>query len=215
MKILESSPNRYDRGIKFLTFGKITKVYKNLASYVQRGQKVLELGCGTGNLTLELAKKGATITAIDINPEMLDIARKKLNAAHLSQQVELRQMSAIELDNVPDESYDAVVASLFFSELSESERLFVIKQAFRILKNNGLLLIADEITPKNIVKRIINALIRIPSVIITYILTQTTTKSCSGLVEMLTAHGFKIKLVKTSKLGNFSEIVAYKETQNA
>ncbi len=85
MKILESSPNRYDRGIKFLTFGKITKVYKNLASYVQRGQKVLELGCGTGNLTLELAKKGATITAIDINPEMLDIARKKLNAAHLSQ----------------------------------------------------------------------------------------------------------------------------------
>jgi len=43
-----------------------------------QGGPVLELGCGTGRITLQLARAGLTVTGIDISTEMLDQARRKL-----------------------------------------------------------------------------------------------------------------------------------------
>ena len=45
---------------------------------------VLDLGCGTGSMTLELAKRGYDMTGVDISPEMLDIARERADDAELS-----------------------------------------------------------------------------------------------------------------------------------
>jgi len=47
MKILESAPSRYDRGIYILTLGRSEKVYNRLISHVKKGQTILDLGCGT------------------------------------------------------------------------------------------------------------------------------------------------------------------------
>ena len=47
MKILESSPNRYNKGIRFLTFGKLDEAYDRLVSYIKEGQRVPDIGCGT------------------------------------------------------------------------------------------------------------------------------------------------------------------------
>jgi len=44
------------------------------------GKKILELGCGTGRLTIPLAKSGATITGIDLNDDMLEICKSKIPA---------------------------------------------------------------------------------------------------------------------------------------
>ena len=41
-----------------------------------RPELVLDLGCGTGKMTIELARRGYDMTGIDYSPEMLDIARK-------------------------------------------------------------------------------------------------------------------------------------------
>jgi len=57
MRILESTPKRYDRGIRILTFGKLDMAYDRMMSYVEE-DKVLDLGCGTGALALRAAKKG-------------------------------------------------------------------------------------------------------------------------------------------------------------
>jgi len=77
MKILESAPSRYDRGIYILTLGKLDKVYDRLTSRIKKGQTILDLGCGTGALTLRAVQKGAKVKGIDINPQMLEIAQKR------------------------------------------------------------------------------------------------------------------------------------------
>ena len=77
MKFLESYAKRYDRGITLLTLGQIKKVYTTILSYIQSGMKVLDVGCGTGSIAIEAAKKGAKVVGIDIKPSMLEIAQKK------------------------------------------------------------------------------------------------------------------------------------------
>jgi demethylmenaquinone methyltransferase/2-methoxy-6-polyprenyl-1,4-benzoquinol methylase len=51
MRILESAPRRYELGIRLLTLGRLDKAYDRLASHIERGQQVLDIGCGTGALT--------------------------------------------------------------------------------------------------------------------------------------------------------------------
>ena len=46
----------------------------------QQDQKILDVGCGTGNFSIKLAEKGAIVTGIDVSEEMLSIARNKTGA---------------------------------------------------------------------------------------------------------------------------------------
>ena len=63
--------------------------YKKWADFIEeilrrecktRPELVLDLGCGTGKMTLELASRGYDMTGIDYSPEMLDIARNEAEA---------------------------------------------------------------------------------------------------------------------------------------
>ena len=53
MKLLESAPERYDRGIRMLTRGRIGEVYERIAQLVAApGKRVLDIGCDTGGVAL-------------------------------------------------------------------------------------------------------------------------------------------------------------------
>ncbi len=210
MKILESAPNRYDRGINILTFGRLNKVYDRLVSHIKKDQQVLDIGCGTGELTLKAARKGAFVKGIDINPQMLEIARRKINDAYVSDNVQLIEKGVAELGDENPGQYDAVMSSLCFSELSEDELNYTLKMIWRILKHDGLLLIADETNPETFFKKIIVGMIRIPLTILTYLLTQTTTKAITKLQERIVEAGFNIISIRRSKLDDFIEIAAKK-----
>jgi cyclopropane fatty-acyl-phospholipid synthase-like methyltransferase len=95
MKWLEKSPKDYDRGIQFLTLGRIQRVKERIANtYVHAGMCVLEIGCGTGTLTTMMATKGATVTGIDASPAMLREAEKKVTIQNLTERVILKYMDA-------------------------------------------------------------------------------------------------------------------------
>jgi len=210
MKILESAPDRYDRGIRLLTFGSVDKWYDQLVTYIKKGQRVLDIGCGTGALTLRAAQTGASVKAIDINSRMMEIARQKIEQSGFSDRVEFQELGIAELDGEPSESYDAVMSGLCFSELSDDELNYGLSQINRILKPGGMLLIADEVRPQNRIKKIIYWLMRMPMVAITYLITQTTTHAVSALPQKVERAGFRIEQIRSNKLGSFMELIAKK-----
>jgi ubiquinone/menaquinone biosynthesis C-methylase UbiE len=210
MKILESAPARYDQGIRILTLGKLDAAYDRLTSHIQKGQRVLDLGCGTGALTLKAARRGARVKGIDINSQMLDIAQKKAADAGLSQQTKFQEKGVAELGDEEPETYDAITSGLCFSELSEDEIAFGLKEAQRILRPGGLLLVADEVRPGGLIRPMFNSILRLPLAAVTYLFTQTTTHQVRDLPEKVKKAGFRVKSSRLNALGDFIELVAIK-----
>jgi ubiquinone/menaquinone biosynthesis C-methylase UbiE len=192
MKWLETSPKDYDRGIQLLTLGRIQRVKEKISNdYVREGTRVLEIGCGTGTLTLMMAKRGATVTGIDASPQMLAEAEKKVQDANLEDRVALKYMDATLIgDRFPAASFDLIVSTLVFSELSLDDQRFVLEACRNLLAPNGRLLIADEATPKSMA-RLPFYLVRVPLVLLTWLITRTTTNSLRDFDSMLTQIGFR------------------------
>lgn len=105
---------------------------------------MLEIGCGTGAVTERLVARGAAVTALDQNPEMLEQGQRRLAAAPPGA-VTWVERTASEIDSLPEGSFDAVVVSLALSEMSAAERRFALRQAARRFRLGGVLAAADEV----------------------------------------------------------------------
>ena len=193
MKVLESTPYRYDRGIMMLTRGRIKKAYLKIAEMTARpGNRVLDIGCGTGNVSLACAERGANVVGIDINAEMLEIARQKAKAAGLEERVEFLELGVAEVESRTTEGeFDAAVACLTFSELSPDEQTYALSMAHSRLKPGGVIVIADEALPKQTFDRMVHRLARLPIAASTYALTQTTTRPLGDTTAQLHDAGFE------------------------
>lgn len=102
---------------------------KMLTSHIAPGMNVLEIGCGTGYYTKELEKTGARITAIDISPDLLNIAKTRVK----SENVTFRLDNAYEMvfeENI----FDTVVG---ISVLHHLEIEKAVKEIYRVLKPGG------------------------------------------------------------------------------
>ncbi len=86
--------------------------------------------------------------------------------------------------------------------------IYALKEIKRIVKPGGKLLIADEVRPKGLVKKMINGFIRFPLVILTYIVTQTATRAVEDLPETTKQTGFLIESVRLHAMGSFVEVIA-------
>ena len=212
MKILESQPERYDRGIALLSLGAAPRAQRRLVGQnVRADMRALEIGCGTGSLTLLAARAGAQVQGFDVSPGMLEVARGKVRAERLEDRVELLEMGVSGMDSFADESYDLVMATLVFSELSTDEQRYALAQAHRVLRPGGRLALADEARPEGWAQRLLHGLVRFGLLIVTFVLTQTTTRAVEGLPEQVARAGFRIEIQERSSLGSFLYLVARKD----
>jgi SAM-dependent methyltransferase len=102
---------------------------KMLSKHLRPGMSVLEVGCGAGYFTRELARSGADIVASDVSPELLEIARANCSAPNVRYEIQ----NAYEL-SYPDAGFDSVVGSSVLHHLETEEAL---REIYRALKPGG------------------------------------------------------------------------------
>ncbi len=101
------------------------------------GKQILEIGCGTGSLYLELLKRGYKVTGLDASPAMLKQAEKKVRLAGLKPDLVRGRVERLPF---PDDSFETVV-STFPTEYSLDARN--LKEICRVLYPGGRLVIVD------------------------------------------------------------------------
>ncbi|MFX1310352.1 MAG: class I SAM-dependent methyltransferase [Promethearchaeota archaeon] len=103
---------------------------------------ILDLGCGTGNLIIKIAKAfpGTEIIGIDISSEVLDIAKLNVEKKVMNQFVKFKVGSAEDLP-FPNESINLIISSLSLHHWLDPSR--ALKEIYRVLSKNGTCLIFD------------------------------------------------------------------------
>jgi SAM-dependent methyltransferase len=108
---------------------------KMLSNHIRPGMTVLELGCGTGYFTRELARCGADIVAVDVSPELLEIARANCSPPNVRYEIQ----NAYEL-SYPGAAFDSIVGSSVLHHLEIEEAL---RQIHRVLKPGGTMFFTE------------------------------------------------------------------------
>lgn len=100
-----------------------------------KGKRVLDIGCGTGNFSFKLAKRGYHVIGVDVSGEMLAIAKKRAAADGL--EIEFITMDAHRLD-FADESFDCAFSMAVFEFLQDPEK--ALEEMFRVTEPGGTII---------------------------------------------------------------------------
>lgn len=100
------------------------------------GMRVLDVGCGTGNFSLRLARMGCAVTGVDISEKMLAAAREKAGREGL--EAKFLNMDALALE-FADGAFDAAVSMAAFEFIGRPEE--ALSEMFRAVREGGVVLV--------------------------------------------------------------------------
>jgi ubiquinone/menaquinone biosynthesis C-methylase UbiE len=141
----EASARRYDHQVEILfsgTAGAMRRLILPVLRQAREG-RWLELGSGAGSATrpvLETFKK-TRVTALDLSSPYLKVARERL---HRYTKLDFVQGDATQT-SFQNDSFDAVYSVYILHELPQAEREQLVREAYRVLKPGGILVLADSL----------------------------------------------------------------------
>jgi demethylmenaquinone methyltransferase/2-methoxy-6-polyprenyl-1,4-benzoquinol methylase len=141
---------RYDLLNDLQSFGLHRRWKRHAAELaaVQSGDRALDLCCGTGDLALALARRGAEVTGMDFSPAMLEIAEARRQRNFKSQISNLKFMPGDALQiPFPDASFDIVTIGYGLRNLTSWEK--GLDEMHRVAKPGARLVVLDFGKPAN------------------------------------------------------------------
>lgn len=135
-------------GEGYLSPGGPEEVAKILAGVDLEGKTVLDIGCGSGGITVALVRDhgAAKVTGIDVEATVVRAARERAAVAGFADRVEIKQVSPGPLD-FPDASFDVVFSKDAIVHIADKEML--AGEVFRVLKPGGWFLASDWLTDRD------------------------------------------------------------------
>ncbi len=139
----------YDSLFKWSMREETTKSRLIERAHIQPGQRVLDLGCGTGTLAVMIKQfvPEAQVIGLDGDEQVLTIARKKAEQANVN--IQLDHGLAYELP-YPDHSFDVILSSFVIHHLTSEDKLRAFKEVRRVLRPDGWFHILDFGRPVNL-----------------------------------------------------------------
>ncbi|MCP4006506.1 MAG: methyltransferase domain-containing protein [bacterium] len=139
----------YDRLVQLVSLGREDRFRSEIieTAGLEPGQRILDVGCGTGTLALAAAKVVGTegrVQGIDPSPEMIARAQAKAEDSGCSAKF---QVGAIEALAFADASFDVVLSSLMFHHLPDDLKSAGLAEIHRVLAPGGRLVIIDFAGP--------------------------------------------------------------------
>lgn len=199
MKILEQRPESYDAGISRISGEDWRAVRERIMEGLNPGERVLEIGCGPGALSVEMARRGARVTALDINPGMLLFARGL--AAEAKVEIDFKALSAERLNEL-EGKWDLIIASLSFSELRPVVRDAVLSRVRLLLSEKGRVVVVDEVMPESGWARLRYRVSRLLWGLLAWARTRKGTTPLSGFDTVLSQQGYEVKRQELFPGGN-------------
>lgn len=140
----------YDR-LNHIMSMDIDKIWrKRVVRIVRRrgAKRILDMATGTGDLAIAMAERihGSTILGADLSPEMLAVAKQKIERQGLDERITLEECNAEQI-SLTDESVDAVTVA--FGVRNFQHRETALKEIFRVIRPGGHLIVLEFSNPSN------------------------------------------------------------------
>jgi ubiquinone/menaquinone biosynthesis C-methylase UbiE len=112
-----------------------------------RGQRVLEVGCGTGSLLIEMGRQHPAVELVGLDPDPRALARAERKARRAGVRLRLDRGFS---DAMPyeDASFDRVLSSFMYHHVPPDEKLAMFREIHRVLKPGGRLELVDFAGPE-------------------------------------------------------------------
>jgi ubiquinone/menaquinone biosynthesis C-methylase UbiE len=144
------APRAYDAFVNFFFLGRRRASFESLirTAGVQPGQRVLDVGCGTGyfaGLLADAVGPNGLVVGVDASPEMIEYASNHRGRRGNCQ----FQVGNAESLSFPPEDFDVVVSSLFMHHLPSDLQPTALAEMRRVLRPGGTVLIAEAHVPRS------------------------------------------------------------------
>jgi demethylmenaquinone methyltransferase/2-methoxy-6-polyprenyl-1,4-benzoquinol methylase len=138
--------DRYDTMNRIMSLGLDCLWRRSALKYIElpEGCKILDLACGTGDFTIELARRwpNAEIIGVDLTPEMLDIAREKLSAIQNATYI---TGDAQSLPMLESKQFALIVCAFGFRNFPDKAK--ALSECHRLLADGGRLVVLELFRP--------------------------------------------------------------------
>ncbi len=155
MNFLEEYYSHYDEEGRLLSkHGQVE--YLTTMKYIQeylcedKTKRILEIGAGTGRYSITLAKEGYQVDALELTEHNLNILKGKLSG---EERITTEQGNALDLSRYADNTFDlTLMLGPMYHLYNEEDKLLALKEAVRVTKQGGILMVAYCMNDSTVVK---------------------------------------------------------------